>query len=106
MLADNAPATGFPTDLTEFEPLPQARSMEAPPPIRPRQELPSSELIAALEAMAVRTKGSFETLATIDPRTLSMEHPLFGTLDLGQWWAIHPGHYDMHSAQAQGALDS
>jgi len=106
MLAGNAPATGFPSDLAEFDPLPEARSMEAPPPIRPRQELPAAELITALEAMGVRTQGSFETLANVDPRAFSMEHPLFGPLDLGQWWAIHPMHYDMHIAQAQGALGS
>jgi hypothetical protein len=97
-------AGGFPAELDAFEPLPPPISLEAPPPIRPRQELPAEELIASLGAMSVRTKASFEALATVDPRKYRMAHPLFGDLDLGQWWMVHPVHYGMHILQAQAAL--
>jgi len=97
-------AAGFPADLTVFDPLPPPRGMEAPPPIRPRQQLPPAELIAALEAMGERSRSSFAAMASFDPRQYSMEHPLFGLLDLGQWWMVHPVHYEMHIAQAQEAL--
>lgn len=97
-------AAGFPPDLEAFEPLPPPISLEAPPPIRPRQELPAEELITALKEMAVRTQASLELLTSVDPRTLKMAHPLFGDLDLGQWWMVHPLHYEMHIIQAQAAL--
>lgn len=97
-------ATGFPADLTAFEALPPPLSLEAPPPIRPRQELPPEELIAALTAMSKRSMASMESLAAVDPRNYRMMHPLFGELDLGQWWDVHPVHYEMHIAQAQDAL--
>jgi hypothetical protein len=97
-------ATGFPADLTSLTPVPDPISMEAPPPIRPRQELPSEELIAALKAMGERTAQSFSVLATVDPRTCKMPHPLFGELDLGQWWSVIAMHYVMHIEQAQAAL--
>jgi hypothetical protein len=97
-------ATGFPAELDAFDPLPPARGMEAPPPIRPQKELPAAELITALTAMGERTRVSLEALASLDPRRYKMEHPLFGELDLGQWWAIHPMHYEMHIAQARAAL--
>ncbi|MEO6197246.1 MAG: DinB family protein [Dehalococcoidia bacterium] len=97
-------SAGFPPDLDAFEPLPPPISLEAPPPIRSRQELPSEELIASLTEMSVRTHASFEALATVDPRKYRMAHPLFGELDLGQWWMVHPGHYEMHIMQAQAAL--
>ncbi len=96
-------ATGFPPDLKAFDPLPEPRSMEAPPPIRPQKELPAQELIDALQAMRERTRSSFEALASLDPRRYRMDHPLFGELDLGQWWVIHPIHYEMHIAQAEEA---
>jgi hypothetical protein len=102
----NDEATGFPADLTAFDPLPQPRGMEAPPPIRPQRELPARELVTALTAMGERTRASLEVLASLDPRRYKMEHPLFGELDLGQWWAIHPIHYEMHIAQAQAALNA
>jgi hypothetical protein len=97
-------ATGFPADLEAFDALPPPISMEAPPPIRPRQELPARELACALEDMARRTSDSFSALSEVDPRRYKFEHPLFGDLDLGQWWTIHPIHYEMHIAQAQRAL--
>ena len=97
-------ATGFPADLEAFDPLPPPLSLDAPPPIRPRQELPPEELIAALEAMSERTKASIQSLASVDPSKYRMPHPLFGELDLGQWWDVHPLHYEMHIAQAQDAL--
>ena len=97
-------ATGFPPDLEAFDPLPPPLSMDAPPPIRPRQELPPEGLIAALNVMSVRTQTSIESLASVDPRRYRMPHPLFGELDLGQWWDVHPVHYAMHIAQAQDAL--
>ena len=96
-------ATGFPSGLDELAELPPATSMEAPPPIRPQKELPPEELITALQTMAERTRASFVTLASLDPRRYRMDHPLFGELDLGQWWAVHPMHYVMHIAQAQAA---
>jgi hypothetical protein len=97
-------ATGFPVDLIAFEALPPPISLDAPPPIRPRQELPPEELIEALRAMSKRTRESIESLAVLDPRKYKMMHPLFGELDLGQWWDVHPVHYQMHIAQAQDAL--
>lgn len=97
-------ATGFPADLTSLTPVPDPISMEAPPPIRPRQELPAEELIHALRAMAARTSQSIAALATVDPRTCRMPHPLFGELDLGQWWSVIALHYVMHIEQAQAAL--
>jgi len=97
-------ATGFPPDLEAFEPLPPPLSLDAPPPIRPRQEPPPEELIAALKAMSERSKASIESLAAVDPRKYRMTHPLFGEIDLGQWWDVHPLHYAMHIAQAQDAL--
>lgn len=96
-------ATGFPSDLDAFDPLPAPLGLEAPPPIQPKQELPVKDLIEALETMRERTRSSFEALASIDPRKYRFAHPLFGELDLGQWWAIHPLHYEMHIAQAQTA---
>jgi len=97
-------ATGFPLDLEAFDPLPPPLSLDAPPPIRPRRELPPEELIAALRAMSQRSKASIESMAVVDPRKYRMAHPLFGELDLGQWWDVHPLHYEMHIAQAQDAL--
>ena len=97
-------ATGFPADLTSLTPVPDPISMEAPPPIRPRQELPSEELITALKVMGERTAQTFPALATVDPRTCKMPHPLFGELDLGQWWSVIAMHYVMHIEQAQLAL--
>ena len=97
-------AMGFPGDLRAFDALPEPISMEAPPPIRPRKELPADELIASLNAMATRTRASFGALSEVDPRRYRMPHPLFGELDLGQWWAVHPIHYAMHIAQAEVAL--
>jgi len=97
-------ATGFPPDLEAFDPIPPPLSLEAPPPIRPKQELPPEELIAALRAMRERTKASIQSLAAVDPRKYRMPHPLFGELDLGQWWDVHPLHYEMHIVQAQDAL--
>lgn len=97
-------ATGFPADLKAFEPLPPPISLDAPAPIRPRQELPPEELVTALKDMAERSKASIESLVTVDPRKYRMMHPLFGELDLGQWWDVHPLHYEMHIAQAQDAL--
>jgi hypothetical protein len=108
MMVDKAKAdgeaTGFPTDLQTFEPLPPPISLDAPPPIRPRQELPPEELIAALRAMSERSTASIESLTDVDPRKYRMMHPLFGELDLGQWWDVHPVHYEMHIEQAQDAL--
>lgn len=97
-------AAGFPADLDAFEPLPPPISLEAPPPIRPRQELPAEELITSLNDMKARSQASLELLITVDPRNLKMAHPLFGELDLGQWWLVHPMHYEMHITQAQAAL--
>jgi DinB superfamily len=97
-------AKGFPPELESFDPLPEPLGMEAPPPIRPQKELAAQELIEALETMEAVSRASFEALATLDPRKLRMPHPLFGELDMGQWWAVHPMHYRMHIAQAQAAL--
>jgi hypothetical protein len=97
-------ATGFPTELQAVASLPEPLGMEAPPPIRPQKELAATELVEALQAMSARTKASFEALATIDPRKYRVPHPLFGELDLGQWWLVHPIHYEMHIAQARAAL--
>lgn len=97
-------AKGFPVDLDAFDPLPEPLGMEAPPPIRPQKELPAKELIEALRAMGERSRASIEALASVDPRKYRMPHPLFGELDLGQWWALHPVHYTMHIAQARAAL--
>ena len=97
-------ATGFPDELKAFEPLPEPLGMEAPPPIRPQKELPATELIEALESMGDRTRASLEALASVDPRKYRVPHPLFGELDLGQWWVVHPVHYVMHIAQARAAL--
>ena len=97
-------ATGFPADLEAFELLPEPTGMEAPPAIRPQKELAAKELIDALRAMCAETKSSFEALATLDPRKYRWPHPLFGELDLGQWWLVHPIHYEMHIAQARQAL--
>ena len=96
--------TGFPPDLVAFDPLPPPLGMEAPPPIRPKQALPAPELIAALRVMGERTQSSLVSLASLDPRKYRVPHPLFCELDLGQWWAVHPVHYEMHIAQAQAAL--
>jgi hypothetical protein len=97
-------ATGFPSDLTAFEPLPPPDGMEAPPPIWPQKELAPAELIEALREMSEWTKKSFKAMATLDPRKYRMAHPIFGEIDLGQWWLIHPLHYEMHLAQSQEAL--
>jgi hypothetical protein len=102
--ADAGEATGFPAELRAFTPPPEPRSLEAPPPIRPRRELGATELMAALTAMSKRTHASFAKLATVDPRRLKMEHPLFGELDLAQWWMVNTIHYGMHIEQAHAAL--
>lgn len=99
-------ANGFPAELEAFDPLPEPLGMEAPPPIRPQKELPAQELIDALESMGERSRASFEALASVDPRKYRVPHPIFGDLDLGQWWVVHPMHYRMHIAQAQAALHS
>ena len=54
--------------------------------------------------MQFATHKRFESLAAVDPRKYRMMHPPFGELDLGQWWNVHPLHYEMHIAQAQDAL--
>ena len=99
-------AKGFPPELEEFDPLPEPLGMEAPPPIQPQKELAAQELIEALESMEAVSRASFEALSTLDPRKYRWPHPLFGELDMGQWWAVHPMHYRMHIAQAQAALQS
>jgi hypothetical protein len=99
-------AKGFPPGLEAFDPLPDPLGMEAPPPIRPQEELPAKELVEALESMGERTLASLEALASVDPRKYRMVHPLFGELDLGQWWSVHPIHYEMHIAQARQALET
>ncbi len=97
-------ATGFPAELVQLTPIPEPISLEAPPPIRPQKELPSGELIDSLRKMGERTDQSVRSLATVDPRALKMPHPLFGELDLGQWWLVIAVHFVMHIEQAQAAL--
>lgn len=97
-------AMGFPAEITTLNPVPEPISLEAPPPIRPQKELPAGELIDALKSMAALTEKSIESLSTVDPRALKMYHPLFGELDLGQWWSVIAMHYVMHIEQAQAAL--
>jgi hypothetical protein len=97
-------ANGFPADLSSFAALPPPIGMEAPPPIRPSRTL--TDLAAELTAMRSRTVGAFDALATVDPRAHVVPHPLFGPLDLGQWWVLQSVHYGMHLAQARAALEA
>ena len=57
-----------------------------------------------LVAMRSSTADAFDALATVDPRGHVVPHPLFGQLDLGQWWVVQAVHYAMHLAQAKAAL--
>jgi hypothetical protein len=101
-MADRAADTGapvFPENLEQFAPLPPPTGIEAPEPIRPRRRLEG--LPAELRAMSVRTRASFERMALFDPREFSIPHPLFGELDLGQWWVLQGVHYDMHLSQSR-----
>lgn len=96
-------ANGFPPDLASLTPVPEPISLEAPGPIQPKEQRDAGAMIDALKAMGARTTKSISELSTVDPRTLKMPHPLFGVLDLGQWWTVIAVHYEMHIAQAREA---
>ena len=91
----------FPADLGPFGPLPPRPPgpAEAPPAVRPEAGHPADELIATFKATRERTRQSVERLATADPRTLTWPHPLFGPMDLGQWWLLQAHHDADHLGQ-------
>lgn len=95
----DAGATGFPPDLEAFDQLPPPIGLEAPEPIRPRRAL--LDLVGELNSMRGRTRGAFDLLSSFDPRAYSFPHPLFGALNLGQWWVLQGVHYGMHLEQAR-----
>ena len=97
-------AVGFPPDLADFAPLPAPVSMESPPPIRPRSVSSVGQLRTLLMSTSERSLAAMETLARVDPREFVAPHPLFGPLDLGQWWVLNATHYEMHLAQVREAI--
>ncbi len=94
-------AAPFPADLTGFAPLPQRPPgpAEAPPVVRPEHGHRAEELLGTCKETRERTRQSIERLATVDPRPLAWPHPIFGTLNLAQWWMLQAHHDADHLKQ-------
>jgi hypothetical protein len=91
----------FPVGLNAFVPMPARPPgpAEAPPAVRPEAGHAADELISTFKATRERSRQSVERLATADPRALSWPHPLFGPMDLGQWWLLQAHHDADHLQQ-------
>jgi hypothetical protein len=94
-------STPFPAGLTGFAPLPQRTPgpAEAPPMVRPEHGHRVDELLGTFRQARERSRQSIERLATVDPRELSWPHPIFGDLDLAQWWMLQAYHDADHLKQ-------
>ena len=94
-------AAVFPSELTEFAPVPPGPPgpAEAPPVVWPAHGRSIGELIATMKATRERTRGSIERLAQCDPRRLTFKHFRLGEMDLGQWWRLQASHDRMHLQQ-------
>ena len=101
-LLKEAPAgMAFPSDLTEFAPVPAGPPgrAEAPPVVWPAAGKPIAELIATMKATRDRSRQSVERLAQCDPRRLTFKHFRLGEMDLGQWWRLQASHDLSHLQQ-------
>ena len=94
-------AAVFPSELTEFAPVPPGPPgpAEAPPVVWPAHGRSIGELITTMKATRERTRGSIERLAQCDPRRLTFKHFRLGEMDLGQWWRLQASHDRMHLQQ-------
>jgi hypothetical protein len=91
----------FPTDLTEFAPVPGGPlgPAEAPPVVWPGHGKSIDELIATMKATRTRSRQSVERLASCDPRALTFKHFRLGEMNLGQWWRLQASHDWSHLQQ-------
>jgi hypothetical protein len=101
LLKESTDATPFPADLKGFAPLPARPPgpAEAPPVVRPEHGHKIDELLGTFKAARERSRQSIERLAAVDPRELSWPHPIFGDLNLAQWWMLQAHHDADHLKQ-------
>jgi hypothetical protein len=94
-------ATPFPAGLTGFASLPPRPPgpAEAPPVVRPEHGHRMDELLSTFQEARERSRQSIERLATVDPRALKWPHPIFGDLNLAQWWMLQAHHDGDHLQQ-------
>ena len=97
-------AAVFPSELTEFAPVPPGPPgpAEAPPVVWPAHGKSIGELIATMKATRERSRQSIERLAQCDPRQLTFKHFRLGEMDLGQWWRLQASHDLNHLEQLRG----
>lgn len=94
---------GWPADFV-LDPLPPPTGLEAPDRIRPGEGFAPSAIAARMQELKVRARVSFTRVAGVDPRECVVPHPLFGPLNVAQWWAVQPVHYAMHLAQVRAVI--
>ena|SRR5919204_6772845 len=94
-------AAPFPAGFSRFPPLPPRPpgAAEAPPVVRPEHGHRVDELLSTFKATRERSRQSIERLATVDSRALHWPHPIFGDLNLAQWWILQARHDADHLQQ-------
>jgi DinB superfamily len=79
-------------------PLPTGAA-QTPPHIWPEHGRSKPDLLAGIRAARVKSRQSFERVATIDPRPLVWRHATVGDLHLGQYWTLMLIHDGIHIEQ-------
>jgi hypothetical protein len=51
-------------------------------------------------------EDTIRSIGAVDPRPLVVPHPLFGPLNIFQWWQVQTAHIQMHHAQASAIVEA